>query len=225
MSNTSTLKRELQISPELFSYILDVSVKESDVQRRLRDETANHPRAGMQISIDEGQFLAFLVKLLGAVNCIEIGVFTGYSSLSVAQALPHDGKIIACDVSEEYTSIARRYWAEANVQDKIDLRIAPAVDTLDKLIKEGRSGTFDFIFIDADKENYVNYYERGLNLLRRGGVMAVDNVLWHGQFVDQADQSVDTKAIRAVNERIKNDQSVDITMLPMADGITLVRKK
>src|SRR5437660_6229449 len=172
----------------------------------------------MQISPEQCQFMALLLHLIDARRTIEVGVFTGYSSLSVALALPDDGKVIACDVSEEWTSIARRYWREAGVANKIDLRLRPALETLDRLLADGRAGAFDFAFIDADKENYLNYYERCLRLVRPGGLIAIDNVLWHGDVIDPAKQDPDTRAIREFNERVSRDDRVWISMLPISDG-------
>ena len=169
--------------------------------------------------------MAMLVRLIGARQALEIGVFTGYSGLSVARALPADGKLVACDVSEEWTGIARRYWKEAGVDDRIELRIAPAIETLDGLIADGRSGSFDFAFIDADKENYDGYYERCLVLLRPGGLVTIDNVLWSGAVIDAADESVDTRAIRALNAKIGTDSRVMPVMLPVGDGLTLAMKR
>ncbi len=169
--------------------------------------------------------MALLVHLLGARRTLEVGVFTGYSSLSVALALPDDGRIIACDVSEEWTAIARRYWREAGVEHKIDLRLRPALQTLDDLIALGQGGTFDFAFIDADKENYANYFERALVLLRPGGLIAVDNVLWSGRVIDKSVKDADTRAIRAFNDKLKSDERVWISMLPIRDGLTLACKK
>jgi predicted O-methyltransferase YrrM len=178
----------------------------------------------MQISPEQGQFMSLLVQLIGAKKALEIGVFTGYSSLVVALALPPEGKMVACDVSEEYTSIARRYWEQAGVADKIDLRIAPAIATLDKLIAAGETDTFDFAFIDADKSSYDDYYERALKLIRPGGLIAIDNVLWSGLVADSKIQDNRTKKIRALNEKIHQDERVTISMVPIADGLTLARK-
>src|SRR5579872_535376 len=216
---------DIPVSPELADYIRRVSLREPDVLRRLREETASHPRVSMQISPEQGQFMALLIHLLGARRTLEIGVFTGYSSLAVALALPEDGRIIACDVSEEYTSVARRYWHEAGVDRKIDLRLRPALETLNDLIALGQAGSFDFAFIDADKENYDNYYERCLTLLRPGGLIAVDNVLWSGRVIDAADQDVDTRAIREFNNKLQADERVWLSMLPIRDGVTLACKK
>ncbi len=216
---------DLPISPELADYIRRVSLREADVLRRLREETASHPMVSMQISPEQGQFMALLVQMLGARRTLEIGVFTGYSSLVVALALPDEGRVIACDVSEEWTAIARRYWREAGVERKIDLRLRPAIQTLDDLIALGQAGGFDFAFIDADKGNYENYYERCLTLIRPGGLIAVDNVLWSGKVVDPADNDADTRAIRAFNEKLQTDQRVWLSMLPIRDGLTLACKK
>ncbi len=177
-------RKMIQVSEELYNYILSVSLREPDLLGRLREETAQFPQSRMQISPDQGQFMALLIHLIAATRTIELGVYTGYSSLCVALALPPNGRLIACDINEEWTSIARRYWAEAGVSHKVDLRLAPAMETLDKLLAEGLTGTFDFVFIDADKENYEEYYERSLRLLRPGGLIAVDNVLWSGRVVD-----------------------------------------
>jgi caffeoyl-CoA O-methyltransferase len=216
---------DLPVTPELAEYIRNASLREPDVLRRLREETANHPMVSMQISPEQGQFMALLVAMLNAKRTLEIGVFTGYSSLAVALALPEDGRVIACDVSAEWTSIARQYWREAGVDRKIDLRLRPAIQTLDDLIVLGQGNGFDFAFIDADKANYANYYERCLTLIRPGGLIAVDNVLWSGQVADPAVDDEDTRAIRAFNEKLKNDQRIWISMLPIRDGLTLACKK
>jgi predicted O-methyltransferase YrrM len=217
--------RTIQVTPELYEYLLAASSREPDVLRRLRDETAQLPNANMQIAPDQGQFMRLLVRLAGARRAIEVGVFTGYSSLSVALALPDDGRLVACDVSEEYTSVARRYWAEAGVAGKIDLRIAPAIETLDGLLAAGEAGTFDFAFIDADKPNYPHYYERCLRLLRPGGLIAVDNVLWSGRVADPSDDDESTVVIRDFNETLRDDDRVDLSMLPVGDGLTLALKR
>jgi predicted O-methyltransferase YrrM len=218
-------RKTLPLTDNLYDYILSVSLREPDVLRRLREETASHPRSGMQISPEQGQFMAMLVKLTGAVRALEVGVFTGYSSLSVALAMPPEGRIVACDVSEEFTSVARRYWAEAGVAEKIDLRLAPAVETLDGLVEQGQSGAFDFMFIDADKGNYGAYYDRGMALVRSGGLIVVDNVLWSGRVADADAGDADTVAIKAFNEKLAKDDRIDISVLPIADGLTLARKK
>ena len=208
-----------------YQYLLSVSSRESSVLERLRQETAALPNASMQISPDQGQFMGLLVRLMGAKKTLEVGVFTGYSSLSVALALPDNGKIVACDVSEEWTGIAGRYWKEAGVEQKINLRIAPAIQTLDSLLAEGQAGTFDFGFIDADKSNYDGYYERTLKLLRSGGLVAIDNVLWSGRVADPANQEEDTIAIRALNAKLHRDQRIHLSMVPIADGLTLALKR
>ena len=217
--------RTITLSDGLYDYLLDVSLREPDVLRRLREETAKIPAANMQIAPEQGQFMALLVELMGARKAIEVGTFTGYSSLSVALALPPDGRLVACDVSAEWTDVARRYWAEAGVADRIDLRLGPALETLDGLIGEGEAGTFDFAFIDADKAGYDAYYERILTLLRPGGLVSVDNVLWSGRVIDTAKQDSDTRAIRAFNEKIHADPRVSLSLVPIGDGLTLARKK
>ena len=216
---------DLIITAQLAEYIRKVTLREPDVLHRLREETASLPEAQMQISAEQGQFMALLVQLIGARRTLEVGVFTGYSSLVVALALPEDGHVIACDISEDWTSVARRYWRKASVQGKIDLRLRPALQTLDDLIALGQAGRFDFAFIDADKENYANYYERVLVLLRPRGLIAVDNVLWSGRVIDRKSNDRDTRAIRAFNEKLKADQRIWLSMLPMRDGLTLAVKK
>lgn len=217
--------RTLGLEAPLYDYLLSVSLREAPVLARLRTETASHPKVNMQIAPEQGQFMALLARLIGARHCIEIGVFTGYSSLAVALALPDGGRIVACDVSDEYTAVARRYWAEAAVQDKVDLRLAPAAETLRGLIAAGESGRYDFAFIDADKGGYAEYYERLLALLRPGGLIAVDNTLWGGSVADAADQDPDTRAIRAFNEKLHADERVDLSLVPIGDGLTLARKR
>lgn len=219
MSRTHT-----PITDEMAAYVRTVGVREPAILRRQRESTDTHPQAGMQCSPEQGQFLHFLARAVGARNTLEIGVFLGYSSTWVAMALPADGRVIACDVSEEYTATARRTWAEAGVADKIDLRIRPALETLDALMAEGRAGTFDFAFIDADKSNYWNYYERCLALLRPGGVIAADNVLWHGKVVDPDDRSRDTEAIRDYNRRVQADPRVAFSLATIGDGLSLACK-
>ena len=216
---------DLPINNELLNYIGHVTLRESEILRRLREETSSHPLADMQISPEQGQFLALLIHMLSARRTLEVGVFTGYSSLAVALALPEDGRIIACDINEEWTSIARRYWREAGADRKIDLRLGPALKTLDDLIAQGQGGRFDFVFIDADKGNYANYYERALVLVRPGGLIAVDNVLWDGKVIDPKVNDADTRAIRAFNESLHHDERVWLSMLPIRDGLTLACKK
>lgn len=218
-------KKTLGLDARLYDYLLSVSLREPEILRQLREETARHPRAGMQIAPEQGQFMALLAQLLGATKTLEIGVFTGYSSLCVALALPPAGKIVACDVSEEYTATARRYWEAAGVADKIDLRIAPALQTLDELLAAGEAGTFDFAFIDADKENYDAYFELSLQLVRTGGLIAIDNVLWRGQVADPQVQDSSTQAIRAFNEKLHRDERVTLSLATIADGLTLALKR
>lgn len=219
-------KKTLNLTDELHAYLVSVSVHDTDLLNRLREETSQDDLTHiMQITPDQGQFMAFLVKLIGARRTIEVGVSTGYSSLVTAMALPDDGQLIACDVSEEWTSIAQRYWEEAGVSQKIDLRISPALETLKALIDEGLIKTFDFAFIDADKINYDNYYECCLQLLRAGGLIVLDNVLWGGAVIDSNKDDDDTRAIRAINEKVYNDERVEICMLPVADGLTLAMKR
>lgn len=213
------------VAEDLSQYIRDVSVRETDLFRRLREETARLPNARMQISSEQGQFMAMLVRLMGAERALEVGVFTGYSSTTVALALPENGSLIACDVSEEYAAVARRYWREAGVERKITLRLGPAVKTLTTLVAEGRSNQFDFAFIDADKENYDTYYERALTLVRPGGLIAIDNVLWHGKVIDQSVLDEDTRAIRALNEKLHHDDRIWLSLVAIGDGMTLAQKK
>jgi len=209
----------------LYEYLLSVSLREPDVLRRLRQETAGDPMARMQIAPEQGQFMGLLVELMGVRRALEIGVFTGYSALSVALAMPEGGRLVACDVSEEWTAVARRYWQAAGVADRIDLRLAPAIDTLDSLLAGGQAGRFDFAFIDADKPRYPAYYERTLALLRSGGLIAVDNTLWGGDVINPEDRSEDTEAIRAFNRMLHGDERVSLSLVPIGDGLTLLRKR
>lgn len=220
----STIK-QTPISDRLYEYLLSVSLPESGLQLQLRQETAQMPMGMMQIAPDQGAFMAFLVQLIGAKTYLEVGTFTGYSTLCVALALPPDGCVIACDVSEEYTAIARRYWEKAGVANKISLRLAPAIATLDQLLAEGQANAFDFAFIDADKANYDGYFERALQLVRTGGLIAIDNVLWGGQVADLANRDPDTLAIRALNAKLHRDRRVSICVLPISDGLTLALKR
>jgi|SRR5579859_3731786 len=217
--------RTITMTDDLYAYLLDTSLREPALLRRLRDETAAHPLARMQISPEQGQFMQMLVKLLGARRYIEVGVFTGYSSLAVALALPADGRVLACDVSAEFTAVARRYWKEAGVAGKIELVLAPAQETLDQRLAAGEAGSHDLAFIDADKAGYHHYYERILKLLRPGGLILVDNVLWSARVLDASDQSEDTVAIRAFNQALHHDERVDLSMLSIGDGLTLARKR
>lgn len=216
--------KSITLTDRLYRYMLSVSLRESEILRNLREETAQHPLARMQISPDQGQFMAMLTKLIGARRCLEIGVFTGYSSLAIALALPSDGKLIALDMSVEWTAIARRYWQLANVADKIELRLGPALTSLQELQAEGHEGTFDFIFIDADKINYINYFSYAMRLLRSGGLLAVDNVLWSGDVADPSINDKETSALRAFNKHLHQDMRIDLSMIPIADGLTLARK-
>ncbi len=217
--------RTLEMNDRLFSYFLQNSLRETALQRSLREETALLPMARMQIAPEQGQLMGLLVELTGAKKIVEVGTFTGYSALSMALAMPEDGLLWACDVSEEWTDIGRRYWADAGVAHKITLRLGPATETLQGLLDAGQAGTFDMAFIDADKSNYDAYYELCLRLLRRGGLLLVDNVLWGGSVADPTNQEVDTTAIRALNTKIRDDDRVSISMLPIADGLTLARKR
>ena len=216
--------RTLQITDALYDYLLG-TVHEPDVLRQLREETARMPMSMMQIAPEQGQFMRLLVEILGAERAIEVGVFTGYSAISVAFGLPAHGRIVACDVSEEYTSVARRYFERAGVTAKIELRIAPALETLQALLDAGQAGSFDFAFIDADKTNYDGYYERCLLLLRAGGVIAIDNMLWGGSVADPAKQDENTTAIRALNRKIAGDARVSMSLVPIGDGLLLARKR
>ncbi|MEM9218076.1 MAG: class I SAM-dependent methyltransferase [Cyanobacteria bacterium P01_F01_bin.150] len=217
--------RTLNLTDALYDYLLSVSLRESDALQKLRQETATHARSQMQISPEQGQFMALLLKLMGAKKVLEIGVFTGYSSLCMASALPDDGQLVACDVSEEYTAIARRYWQLAGVEHKVDLRIAPALDTLDTLLAEGRAETFDFGFIDADKSNYSNYYERSLQLIRSGGLIVLDNVFLGGRVAEPNETKNRTERMRTLNRSLHTDQRVELSLLPVSDGLTLALKK
>ena len=223
--SASMSRQTLTLDERLYSYLLNESLREPDVLRRLREETASHPKAEMQIAPEQGQFMALLVRLIGARRILEVGVFTGYSSLAMALALPADGRLVACDVSEEFTGVARRYWREAGVESRIELRLAPAVETLDALLAAGEAGCFDLAFLDADKESYDAYYERSLALLRSGGLIVVDNVLQEGKVADPAVQTAPVVAIRRLNRKLLRDERIDLSMLPVADGLTLARKR
>lgn len=218
-------RSSIGVDGALYDYLVTKGVREHPLLARLRVETANHPRASCQISPDQGALMAMLVRLLDARRCLEIGVFTGYSSLAVALALPDDGRLVACDVSAEWTAIAQRYWREAEVAHKVELRLAPATETLDALLTAGAADTFDFAFIDADKESYEAYYSRTLELVRPGGLIIVDNVLWKGQVIDPQQGDEATDALRVFNDRRVTDERVDIAMIPVADGITLLCKR
>ena len=215
----------LPYSIELRNYLWEKGLDENPVLKRLREETENHPFALMQICPEQGALMANLVRLISAKKAIEVGTFTGYSALAVALALPKNGYLLACDISEEFTSIGKPYWEEAGVSENIDLQIAPAIETLKSKIEDGESNTYDFAFIDADKINYLNYYELCLDLIRSGGVIAIDNVLWGGSVIDSARTDDDTKAIREINDFIVSDKRVNISMIPVGDGVTLAVKK
>jgi predicted O-methyltransferase YrrM len=217
--------RTLNLTDDLYLYLLDQGLRESAVARRLREETARLPMARMQISPEQGALMQLLVRLLGARRTLEVGTFTGYSALVVAEALPADGRLIACDVSAEWTAIGRRYWLDAGVAERIDLHLRPAIETLDELLAGGGRGSFDFAFIDADKTSYDVYYERSLALLRQGGLACIDNTLWNGAVIDTGRNDADTAAIRAINGKIRQDPRVDMVLLPVGDGLTLARKK
>jgi len=217
--------KSIGLSTAVRDYVLRLGLTEPEILARLRAETAAHPRAEMQIAPEQGAVLGLLVELLDARRCVEIGTFTGYSSLAMALAMPDDGRIVCCDVSAEYTEVARRYWAEAGVAHKVDLRVAPAVQTLDDLLGDGAAGTFDLAFIDADKGGYPSYWERCVALVRPGGVIAIDNVLWHGAVADPSVMDPDTQTLRRVNETVAGDPRVRHVMLAIADGMTLARKR
>lgn len=225
MGSNQMSNKTLGLDDRLYHYLQSVSLREPQVLTELRHETATHPMSGMQISPEQGQFMALLVQLIGAQKTLEVGVFTGYSALVVALALPPDGKVIACDVSQEYTAIARRYWEQADVAHKIDLHLAPALETLDTLIATGQTDSFDFAFIDADKSSYDFYYERSLQLVRPGGLIAIDNVLWSGAVADPAITDNRTEKIRALNQKLHQDERVSLSVVPIADGLTLALKR
>ena len=216
--------RTFTLSDDLYAYLFEHSVREPDVLRRLREETARDSMSRMQIAPEQGQLMQLLVRLMGAQRYLEVGVFTGYSSLAVALALPTEGRIVACDVSDAWTKIARRYWNEAGVSEKIDLHLAPALQTLDTLIAGGAAGSFDFAFIDADKTNYEAYYERALILIRVGGLIAVDNTLWEGRVANPKARDADTQAIRAFNRHLRDDRRVHLCLIPIGDGLSLAFK-
>ena len=218
-------RKTIGLDDALYDYVVATTLRDDDILARLREETATLEWGRMQIAPEQGQFMAMLTRLVQARKVIEVGVFTGYSGLSVARAMPEDGRLVACDVSEEWTAIARRYWKEAGVDGRIDLRLAPATETLDALIAGGGAGTYDIAFIDADKANYDAYYERCLTLLRKGGLILIDNVLWGGSVIYESDQSEDTRAIRALNAKVGRDYRVACVMLPVGDGLTLAMKQ
>ena len=216
--------RFLALDDTVFPYVLDHSVREHPAQVALRAATRSHPHAGMQISPDQGAVMAMLVRLMGARRTIEVGVFTGYSALSVALALPEDGRILACDINDDYVKIGKPHWDSAGVAHKIDLRIAPALQTLDARLAAGEAGQYDFAFIDADKRGYDGYYGRCLQLVRPGGLIAIDNVLWGGSVARPAEDE-DTRALQALNDKLRADERIDLAMLAISDGITLARRR
>jgi predicted O-methyltransferase YrrM len=217
--------RSIPLTDSLYDYLIDVSLREPPVLRALRDETLRMSQRSMQIAPEQGQFMALLARLAGARRCIEVGVFTGYSSLVTALALPDDGRIVACDVSEEWTSIARRHWRAAGVEHKIELRLAPALETLDALLAAGERGSYDLAFVDADKTGYLAYYHRCLELLRPGGLVLFDNTLWSGRVADPEVGDGDTVALRHFNECLHRDERIDLSLVPIGDGLTLARKR
>ncbi len=217
--------RTLNLDDALYQYLLDVSLRESPLLKRLREETAQLPTARWQIAPEQGQFMALLVQISGARKILEIGTFTGYSALCMAQTMPADGRLICCDLPGEYNSIAERYWRDAGVAERIDLRLAPALETLSALERGGQSGSFDLIFIDADKANYRVYLEHALVLVRQGGLILFDNVLWSGRVLEQSPESADTRAIQALNRGLLRDSRIDLSLLPLGDGLTLCRKR
>lgn len=218
-------RRTFFLPEPLYDYVISTSLRELPVQRRLREATATMPRAGIQSSPEQVQLLALVVRLMGATRCLEVGVFTGYSALGVALALPPNGSIVACDIDEAVTAVARRYWELAGVAERIDLRIAPALETLDALLAQGHANEFDFAYIDADKGNSDAYYERVLALVRPNGLIAIDNVLWDGKVADPAANDHNTAPVKALNAKIGRDERVDASMIPIGDGLTLVLKR
>jgi predicted O-methyltransferase YrrM len=220
MSNST-----LNLTPSVYEYLLDVSLRESPILRALREATQTLSEHNMQISPEQGQFMAMIARLMQAKNVLEVGTFTGYSALVVAEALPEEGRIVCCDLSETFTDIAKRFWDKAQQAHKITLKLQPAMNTLDELVEQGQSGSFDMAFIDADKTHYHDYYERCLQLVRQGGVIMIDNVLWSGQVADLQVKDEDTESIRQLNAHIAKDPRVDLSMVPIGDGLTLARKK
>ena len=215
----------LGLPADVRAYLLSVGVREPLILADLREETAALPQHDMQIAPEQGAFMALLVELTGARRCLEVGTFTGYSSTRLAMALPADGSLVCCDISQEWTDVARRYWERAGVAHKVELRLGPAIETLDALLAEGQAGTFDFAFLDADKVNYLGYVERLLVLLRPGGLLAVDNVFWGGDVANPDVDTTEVRAIRAVNQMLADDERVSVAMVPIADGLTLARKR
>lgn len=219
------MPKTLAIDDRLYAYLMQHSLREVPLLQRLRDETARMPERRMQIAPEQGQFMALLIELIGAKRAIEVGTFTGYSSVCIARAMGPAGRLVCCDISEEYTAVARRYWAEAGIADRIELKLAPALATLDGMLGAGAAGQYDFAFIDADKTNYDGYYERVLKLLRAGGLVAIDNMLWSGAVADPQDQEPDTLAIRRLNEKLHADERVTTSLVTISDGLVLARKR
>jgi predicted O-methyltransferase YrrM len=217
--------RTLTIDDRLYRYLCENSLRETPLMRELRESTRGQEKARMQIAPEQGQFIALLVELIGAKKIIEIGTFTGYSALCMAQAMPADGRLVCCDINREWTDIGLDFWVRAGVQKKIDLRIAPAIQTLDDLLNSEEAGCFDMAFIDADKTNYRNYYERCMELLRPGGLLMFDNMLWSGAVADPEDMDEDTLALRELNSMLHQDERVSISLVPIGDGLTLARKR
>lgn len=215
----------LNLSPQLYEYLLSVSLKESKILTQLREEASSHPLGKMQISPHQGQFLALLIKLMGVKKILEIGVFMGYSSTAMALALPNEGKLIACDTRKDFTDVAQSYWQKANIAHKIILHLKPALETLEELIAQKETETFDFVFIDADKNNYYNYYEKSLQLVRKGGLIVIDNVLWYGKVADDNIHDNKTQKLREFNQQLAQDDRIDLTIIPIGDGLTLAMKK
>ena len=220
----SSEKQFISMDKKLYQYLLSVSLKESEALKRLRDETRGDPMAILQISADQGQFMALLVRLTGAKRILEIGTYTGYSSLAMAEAMPPDGRLITCDINAEWTNAARRHWQQAGLEERIELQLAPALETMEALRADGQTDSFDIVFIDADKGNYCAYYEAALKLLKPGGLVLLDNTLWKGKVADERILDPDTCAIREVNSLIFRDDRVDVSINPIGDGLTLVRK-
>jgi caffeoyl-CoA O-methyltransferase len=216
--------RTLSMTDSLYDYLLNTSLRETEIQKKLRLQTASMEGSQMQIAPEQGQFMGFLVRLMGVRRALEVGVYTGYSSLAVALAMPEQGRLVACDINLEWTDVARRFWQQAGIDQKIDLHLAPAAEILNRLLEQGQHSSYDFAFIDADKENYDQYYELCLRLLRPGGLMVIDNTLWGGDVADDQVQDADTRAIRALNKKLQTDTRIDMSHLPIADGLTLVRK-
>jgi caffeoyl-CoA O-methyltransferase len=215
----------LGLPEDLHAYLLEVGVREPDLLRELRAETATMPEHDMQIAPEQGALMGLLVELIAARRCLEVGTFTGYSALAVALAMPPGGTMVCCDISREWTDVARRYWKRAGVADRIELRLGPALDSLDALLTEGQAGTFDFAFLDADKVQYPEYVDRALVLLRPGGLLAIDNVFWGGEVTDPSVDDESVRGIRRMSRALADDGRVSLAMVPIADGLTLARKR